>query len=225
MSAETPKSASNEATTINDSTSIETILKQLQNSASTKKQEQVLDKLIHSEKLLVKYLKHSPECGEIFAQLDDTMEALSALKKSPNTLSINETNADFLFALLEKALKHYKAQQLEASDISELKACVGNICATLLNKYINLITKCILMKSSTKKTVELQETCVRLLTLCVNQSASFAKQIALEYDYFNTYKNWLERYLLLKQTYLRELSVEFLISFLKYAKVTANRGN
>ena len=220
-----------DSTEINESSSIDTILKQLKNSASTKKQEQVLDKLLKSEKLFAKYIKNSPECQEIFTQLDETVEALNALKKSSATLNINETNTDFLLAFLEKAINQYKLNlkanddKLDSNEKSDLKANINNICSTLLNNYINLITKCILMKSSTKKTVELQETCVRLLTLCVNHSAAFAKQIALEYDYFNTFKNWLERYLLLKQTYLRELSIEFLISFLKYAKVTASTNS
>ena len=214
---------------INDSTPLESILKQINNSSSTKKQEQALEKLLTSEKIFAKYIKQSPECDEIFTQLGETMEALNALKNSSATLNINETNVDFLLAVVEKSIKFYKngLKSLEEtskkfedkSDKNDFKVTLNKICSNLLSKYINLITKCILMKSSTKKTVELQETCVRLLTLCVNQSITFANQIALEYDYFNNFKNWLERFLLLKQTYLRELCVEFLISFLKYAKV------
>ena len=45
------------------------------------------------------------------------------------------------------------------------------------------------MRSGTKKTIELQETCVRLLTICLNQNVDFAKKIALEYDCFNEFKN------------------------------------
>lgn len=76
------------------------------------------------------------------------------------------------------------------------------------------------MKSSTKKTLTLQETCVRLLTLCVQESAAYAKKIALEYECFTVFKNWLERFLLMKQTDLREYSIQFLISYFKYTKVT-----
>jgi hypothetical protein len=212
---------------LNDSTPLDSLLKLVNNSSCTKKQEQALEKLLTSEILFAKYIKHSPECDEIFAQLAETSEALDALKKSSATLNINETNVDFLLAVLEKSIKFHKktleeiSNKLDAnqSDKNDAKTNLNKICSNLLNKYINLITKCILMKSSTKKTVELQETCVRLLTLCVNQSIVFAKQIALEYDHFNNFKNWLERFLLLKQTYLRELCIEFLVSFLKYAKV------
>jgi len=212
---------------INDSTPLDSLLKLVNNSSSTKKQEQALEKLLSSEILFAKYMKHSPECDEIFAQLAETAEALDALKKSSATLNINETNVDFLLGVLEKSIKFHKKKTLDEtsnkpdvnSDKNDAKTNLNKICSNLLGKYINLITKCILMKSSTKKTVELQETCVRLLTLCVNQSIVFAKQIALEYDHFNNFKNWLERFLLLKQTYLRELCVEFLVSFLKYAKV------
>ena len=216
-------SQKDDSSEINDSTPLDTVLKQLKNSTSTKKQEQALEQLLNSEKLFSKYMKHSPECDEIFAQLDETAEALNALKKSSTSLNINETNVDFLLAFLEKSVKFYRGhakQSEESNEKNDLKTNLNKICTTLLNKHIHLITRCLLIKSSTRKTLELQETCVRLLTLCVNQSASFAKQIALEYDYFNNFKNWLERYLLLKQSYLRELSIEFLVSFLKYAKVS-----
>ncbi len=87
---------------------------------------------------------------------------------------------------------------------------------------MKLITKCLTMKSSTKKTLTLQETCVRLLTVCVQESAVFARKIALEFDCFNVFKNWLERFLLMKQTDLREFSIQFLISYFKYTKVTSS---
>ena len=45
--------------------------------------------------------------------------------------------------------------------------------------------------------------------------------IATEFDYFNEHKNWLERCLLTKQSELRAFSIQFLLSFLKYAKPAA----
>ncbi len=90
------------------------------------------------------------------------------------------------------------------------------------DKYMKLITKCLTMKSSTKKTLTLQETCVRLLTLCVQESAVFAKKIATDFEYFSVFKNWLERFLLMKQTDLREFSIQFLISYFKYTKVISS---
>ncbi len=85
-------------------------------------------------------------------------------------------------------------------------------------KYFKLITKCLQMKSSTKKTLTLQETCVRILTIGVQFSPEYAKQIALEYECWNVYKNWLEKFLLLKQTDLREYSVQFLMSYFKHVR-------
>ena len=214
---------------IDENESIDQIFKQLENSSSTKKQELTLQKLINSDKLFEKYLKRSAECKEIFQFLDETSEALGELKKSSLSLNINETNADTLFAFIEKAINFYKSKtsslddkKLELIDKGGLKENLNGIITNLLNKYLDLLTKCILMKSGTKKTIELQETCVRLLTLCIQQHISFAKQIALFYDYFNNHKNWLERFLLMKQTYLRELSIELLLSYLKYAKVTTS---
>lgn len=181
-----------------------------------------------------KYLKRSPECKELFTYLDDTTEALNELSKSSVSLNINETNTEILFACIEKVLIYYAkkhkhslltkkeeiSNQLMLVEKIDYRARLNNICTTLLNKYIKLISKCLVMKSSTKKTLTLQETCVRLLTVCVQQSADYAKQIAFEYEYFNIYKNWLERFLLMKQTDLREFSIQFLISYFKYTKVS-----
>lgn len=88
----------------------------------------------------------------------------------------------------------------------------------MVAKYFKLINKCLQMKSSTKKTLTLQETCVRLLTFGVQFSPEYARQIALEYDCWNVYKNWLEKFLLLKQTDLREYSVQLLMSYFKHVR-------
>ena len=211
---------------------IDKFLRSLEGSSTnTKKQEKILEKLINSEALLEKYLKRSPECKEIFGYLDDTLEALNELTKSPVSLNINETNTEILFTCLEKTLVYYQKKHKSAQlnkkeenqtlllvDKIDFKQRSANILTTLLSKYLKLITKCLLMKSSTKQALQLQETAVRLLTLCVQHGADFAKQIAVEYEFFNVYKNWLERFLLMKQTDLREFSIQFLISYFKYAK-------
>jgi hypothetical protein len=124
-----------------------------------------------------------------------------------DSVDLNETNADKVFDDLEKVLTINK----EADDINE-------IITTFLDSQI--VQKCFEMKSSIKKTIVLQEKCVRVLTLCIEFNSTFAKRIAIEHNYFNEFKNWLQRFLLMKQTDIRELSIRLLMSFFKHVKVT-----
>lgn len=207
-------------------------LKQLEScTASTKKQIKTVQILLDSEIIFEKYVKHSPQCRELFEFLDETIEEINELLRSNQPLNMNETNADIVLQCVEKVCIHYqnKVKQFEdtttttttsvllLTDKNDLKVKFTSLCTLLVSdKYIKLLTRCLKMRSGTKKTIELQETCVRLLTICLNQNVDFAKKIALEYDCFNEFKNWLERFLLMRQTNLRESSVQFLISFFKY---------
>jgi hypothetical protein len=199
-------------------------------TASTKRQLKTLQILLDSDVLFEKYLKHSGNCRELFDLLDETVEEVNELTRSNQPLNLNETNADLIFSCLDKACVHYQnklkkltdSSSLLLTDKTELKAKFNSLCTILIDKYIKLITRCLKMRSGTKKTIELQETCVRLLTVCLNQSIDFAKKIALEFDYFNDFKNWLERFLLLRQTNLREYCVQFLVSFLKYIQTSGS---
>ena len=202
-------------------------------TASTKRQLKTLQILLDSDVIFEKYLKHSGNCRELFDLLDETVEEVNELTRSNQPLNINETNADLIFTCLDKACVYYQnklkkladSSSLLLTDKTELKSKFNSLCTILMDKYIKLITRCLKMRSSTKKTIELQETCVRLLTVCLNQSQDFAKKIALEFDYFNEFKNWLERFLLLRQTNLREYCVQFLISFLKYIQTSSSSSS
>lgn len=108
-------------------------------------------------------------------------------------------------------------------DRDEYRKQLNDLFVDLIESRIGIIKKHVLSKSFTKKAVNIKETCVRLLTLCVQHNMALAKQVAVEFQHFNEHKNWLEKCLLMKQTYLRELCVEFLLSFLKYVgKTTAS---
>lgn len=201
-------------------------------TASTKKQLKTLQLLIDSELIFEKYLKHSGNCRELFDLLDETVEEINEVSRTNQPFNINETNADLIFVCLDKACVYYQTrlkklansstQSLLLTDKTELKTKFASLCTILVDKYIKLITRCLKLRSGTKKTIELQETCVRLLTVCVNQSVDFAKKISMEYDCFNEFKNWLERFLLMRQTNLREYSVQFLISFFKYIQTSSS---
>ena len=236
MNDSTPELDESHSKNHQKSESIHQFLKQLQLSTnSTKKQEQALEKLIQSPQLLEKYLQFSPDLKEIFKYLDETNEAFNELSNSSIKLNINETNADVLFECIEKSILLYQSKFLESGQENEeeninyveIKKHLNDLCSYLIKNYLsNLITKCLLMKSTTKKTLKIQETLVRLLTLCVSNNVELAKLIALEYNYFNDFKNWLERFLFMKQTDLREISIKFLLSFLKHIKIVhSNEDN
>lgn len=119
-------------------------------STSTNKQEKLLEKLISSEGLLEKYLRRSPDCKELFAYLDDTVEALNELSKSSVSLNINETNTEILLACLEKVLIYYQkkhklslitkkdeaaSNQLLLVDKVDFKAKLNSVCTNLLGKH------------------------------------------------------------------------------------------
>jgi hypothetical protein len=211
-------------------------LKQLDScTASTKKQIKTVQSLIDNEIIFEKYLKHSPQCRELFEFLDETVEEVNELLRSNQPLNMNETNADVILQCIEKACISYqnKLKQIDETpsasllltDKNDLKLKFISLCNLLCDKYIKLLTRCLKMRSGTKKTIELQETCVRLLTICLSQNVDFAKKIAMEYDCFNEFKNWLERFLLMRQTNLREYSVQFLISFFKYVHSLADKSD
>jgi hypothetical protein len=192
--------------------SLDQLLGQL-TSASTKKQDQSLAQLIASPQLLSKYVDRSPQCGQLFKLLDETCDALTQLSSSAIKLNVSETNADALFECFEQIVRI----RLDADPNQD------DLCTKLSTpKYFALMTKCLTTKSSTPKNQKLQETCLRLLTAIVNQNVELAKQIAVEYGYFNEHKNWLERFLLQKQSGLREAGIRFLLSFLRHVKTDSD---
>ena len=224
-----------EQTSPKEEPAFDKFLKDLEScTASTKKQIKTLQHLHDSEQLFEKYIKHSGNLRELFEFLDETVEELNELQRSNQQINISETNADIVLACIEKACLYYQNKikqnddpnrKLLLTDNKDLKQKFNTLCTNLTDKYIKLITRCLKLRSGTKKTIELQETCVRLLTICINQTVDLAKKIALEYECFNEFKNWLERFLLMRQTDLREYSVQFLISFFKYIKTSTDPEN
>lgn len=140
----------------------------------------------------------------------------------------NSTNPEILFSTIENRITTLKSklksiddsQKFELVDRNDLKTKLTEQFNSLLNKNFSLLKNSLQTKPSpsNNNSVLIQETCVRLLTLCVQQSFEYAKQVAVEFNYFNEKKNWLEKFLLMKQTDLREMSIEFLLSYLKYTK-------
>ena len=211
------------------SSSLEGFLKKLKNTSNnTKKQEELLQKFIESDSLVRSYGQRSADCRELFEYLDETIEAVDELGSSSLSVNAGETNTCSLLACIEKVVISHRAElkaleknQLALSNKTEIKTSIGKICAKFLDaKYLTFIKKCLQLKSTakSKNVIGLQEMCVRILTLVVQESSDCAKKIALEFDYFNQHKNWLEKCLLMKQSNLREHCIYFLISFFKYVK-------
>lgn len=143
--------------------------------------------------------------------------------------------ADELFSTLENKINSLKSKlksndsdqqssdQFELIDRTDLKQKLNDLILGLITgDQFALCKKYLLAKSNSKAIILVQETCVRLLTQSVQHSFEHAKQISSEFAYFNETKNWLEKFLLMKQTDLREMSVEFLLSFLKYTQSGSN---
>lgn len=205
--------------------------KKLESSLTgTKEKEDLLSDLLNPDKdLLISYLKQSPDCKEIITNIDQINNTLNEQTKPAVSLNLNETNLDLLLKCIERAIKFFEEKLQQNRDESDeffnlgLRESLQSIYSAVLERFNNLIKKCLSLKSNSPKTMDLIETCVRILTLCVNHSINYANQIAVEYNHFNEHKNWLEKCLLQKQTTLRESSIKFLLSFLKYAK-TALHG-
>jgi hypothetical protein len=148
----------------------------------------------------------------------------------------DEANSHKLLTNIEESIIYYtnklskdeqdsSNKKFELVDRDEFRKQLNDLYSDLVETHMGIIKKSVLSKSFTKKAITTKETCVRLLTLCVQQSFAYAKQIATEFNYFNDYKNWLERCLLTKQSDLRELCIQFLLSFLKYGKPQTTTAN
>ena len=144
-------------------------------------------------------------------------------------MEIDEENPSEIFSNLENRIISLKSkirptaagEQFELIDRNDIKNKLRDLFSSLLGgKHLALLKKCLQSKpSQIPSGVLVQETCVRLLTLCVQQSYEYAKQIAVEFNYFSEKKNWLEKFLHMSKSDLREMTIEFLISYLKYTNV------
>ena len=144
-----------------------------------------------------------------------------------------ESNPTELFSTIENHIVQLKAKldeqqrnddsKFELIDRNDLRSKLRDQFGALFNKHFPLLKRCIQTKPSqnSNTSVLTQETCVRLLTLSVQYSYDYAKQVAVEFNYFGDRKNWLERFLLMAKSDLREMSIEFLLSYLKYTNVRA----
>ncbi|CAF0751073.1 unnamed protein product [Brachionus calyciflorus] len=106
-------------------------------------------------------------------------------------------------------------------DRNDLKNKLTNLTTNLIENNFTVIKKYLHSKSN-PQTIPIQETCVRLLTICTQHNFDHAKQISSEFNYFNDTKNWLEKFLLIKKSDLREMSLDFLLSLLKYTQPPFN---
>lgn len=147
-----------------------------------------------------------------------------------------ETNPTELFSTIENRIVQLKsklddhprnnnnnsdASKFELIDRNDLRSKLRDQFGAVLGKHWPLLKRCLQTKPSAaaNTSVLTQETCVRLLTLSVQHAYEYAKQIAVEFNYFNDRKNWLERFLLVARSDLREMCIEFLMSYLKYTNV------
>ncbi|RNA04154.1 nucleolar pre-ribosomal-associated [Brachionus plicatilis] len=138
---------------------------------------------------------------------DSIIEQLSSLE---NKLS----------SLLTK-LDQKNEQKFELIDRTDLKNKLNAITTSLVTNNFSIIKKNLQSKSS-PGLIPIQQTCVRLLTMCVHHSFDLAKQISSEFNYFNETKNWLEKFLLIKKSELREMSLQFILTYLKYVQPPFN---
>lgn len=139
----------------------------------------------------------------------------------------NESLLDQLSSLENKLstlmnkLKENNENKFELIDRNDLKTRISTITSSLIESNFSMIKKYLQSKSNAQM-IPVQETCVRLLTLCVQHSFDLARKISSEFNYFNETKNWLEKFLLIKKSDLREMSLEFILSYLKYTQPPFN---
>ena len=165
--------------------------------------ERLLKRLAHSTKLLAKYVAMTEgACQHLFAHLDD----IAALLKEDKSLHLIDTNISHVLDCLDKAV---------ASSTSSASAL---ICHKLTEAHLALLTRCMLVKSSTPKSQHMHAACLRLLAACVRTSTRLAEHVAVEYEHFGVHKNWLERCLLQKQSDVRHAAIELLVAFLSHLK-------
>lgn len=124
--------------------------------------------------------------------------------------------------------------KFELIDRNDLRSKLREQFGALFGKHWPLLKRCLQQQQSKSQARQqhaattnvrlTQETCVRLLTLSVQYSYEYAKQVAVEFNYFGERKNWLERFLLVAKSELREMCIEFLLSYLNYAIVRTTPG-
>lgn len=142
-------------------------------------------------------------------------------------LTDNDSIADQLSSLENKLssllskLNQSSEKKFELIDRTDLKNKIQTITSSLIENNFSIIKKQLQSKSNPSM-IPIQETCVRLLTLCVQHNFDLAKQISSEFNYFNETKNWLEKFLLIKKSDLREMSLEFILSYLNYVQPPHN---
>ena len=156
--------------------------------------------------------------------MSDTDET-SAVSNPTELFSTLENRIVQLRSKLEEQRGDSSGAKFELIDRNDLKSKLRDQFAALFGKHFGLLKKCLQTKPSQAAgtSVLTQETCVRLLTLGVQHSYEYAKQVAVEFGYFSERKNWLERFLLNARSDLREMCIELLMSYLKYTNVK-NQG-
>jgi hypothetical protein len=197
---------------------INNLIKDLRRSLNNKEeQEGYLNNLLESEKYLEEYIhKTNGECKELLDALQKSIESYDPTIKQ---IDPTETNIIPILDCLNQIIElcHSKYGTLTLADLN--KKVSANICSTILKRYFNtFIKKCLYLKINTKQIIDLQLLCVKFLRLAVKENKTHLKQIAIEFNYFQDKKSWLDKYIHQSNSYnLRVEAVKLLLSFLNYS--------
>ena len=117
------------------------------------------------------------------------------VKKKPENVrdEADESNSHKLLINIEESLVYYQNKlnkegesdqqqqrgnnRFQLVDRDEFRKQLVDIYTDLIETHMPVIKKCVLSKSFTKKAIATKETCVRLLTRCVQQSFAYAKVV------------------------------------------------
>ena len=201
---------------------INSLIKELRKAGNnTEEQENCLKYLLESEKYLEEYIhKTSGECKDLLDAFSQTVDSVFDSSATSNKqLDLNESNICLILECIVQTIElcQSKYGSLTLNDLN--KQVSSSLCATLMKKYFtNVFKKSLFLKLSTKPTLDFQIQCVKFLGLCIKENKSHLKQIAIEFNYFQDKKTWLDKYIHQNNSYnLRVESVKFLLSFLNYA--------
>ena len=198
---------------------ITNLIKELRNNNKSSEEEgNCLKYLLESEKYLEEYIhKTSGECKEI---LDIFSKSAETLFESTKRHQIDDTNVSMALECIVQIIELCQSEygSLTLNDLN--KQVSSTLCSTILKKYFtNVLKKSLfLLKLNTKSTVDYQIQCVKFLRLSIKENKSHMRQIAIEFNYFQDKKTWLDKYIHQNNSYnLRVESVKFLLSFLNYS--------
>ena len=178
---------------------INSLIKELRKAGNnTEEQENCLKYLLESEKYLEEYIhKTSGECKDLLDAFSQTVDSVFDSSATSNKqLDLNESNICLILECIVQTIElcQSKYGSLTLNDLN--KQVSSSLCATLMKKYFtNVFKKSLFLKLSTKPTLDFQIQCVKYLGLCIKENKSHLKQIAIEFNYFQDKKTWLDKYI------------------------------